>query len=72
MRGGIFGKITAYCGIITGILGVLAVLGPIFVSALSLTIIVASLSTTVWLFLAGWRLCTLAAIPTRPAPAQMK
>lgn len=39
--------------------GVLAVFGPLFLSALSTTIVVASLLTTIWLFFVGFRLWKL-------------
>lgn len=59
MRQGPFGKPTAYLGILTGILGIVSVLGPIFLSALSATIILTSVLTTVWVLMAGIRLLTL-------------
>jgi hypothetical protein len=56
MRKGIFSRTTAYLGVVTGILGIVAVLGPILVSALSATILLTSLLTTVWVVLAGIQL----------------
>jgi hypothetical protein len=56
MRRGIFGKSTAYLGVVTGILGIVAVVGPFFESALSLTVILTSVLTTVWVLLVGIRL----------------
>ena len=51
-----FDQSAAYTGIATGILGIVAVFGPLVNSALSGAIIVASLLTTVWILLVGIRL----------------
>jgi hypothetical protein len=59
MLKGAFSKSTAYMGLATGILGIVSVVGPVFVSALSVTIIVTSVLTTVWLLFVGYRLCKL-------------
>lgn len=59
MRKGIFSKTTAYLGIVGGALGILSVVGPLFVPALDPTIIVASLLYTVWFLLVGFRLYRL-------------
>ncbi len=59
MRKGIFNKTTAYLGVITGVLGIVSVIGPFFVSALSAAIILTSILTTVWLLCVGCRLYTL-------------
>ncbi len=59
MLRGVFGKTTAYLGIVTGILGTVSVVGPFFVSTLSLTIIIASVLTTVWVLFVGYRLYRL-------------
>jgi hypothetical protein len=56
MLRGIFGKSTAYLGVVTGILGIVAAVGPLFVSGLSVTIIIVSVLTTVWILLVGFRL----------------
>ena len=56
MLTGIFSRSTAYLGLVTGILGIISVVGPFFVSALSLTIIVTSILTTVWVLFVGYRL----------------
>jgi hypothetical protein len=56
MRKGIFNKATAYLGVVAGVLGIISVLGPLFVSALDPTIILTSLLTTVWFLLVGLRL----------------
>jgi hypothetical protein len=59
MLKGIFNKTTAYLGIATGILGIIAVFGPFLVPALRVTIIFASLLTTLWVMFAGYRLYRL-------------
>ncbi len=59
MLKGVFGKITAYVGVAAGILGIVSVVGPFFVSSLGATIIVASALTTVWVLLVGYRLYRL-------------
>lgn len=59
MLRGVFDRATAYVGVATGVLGILAVAGPLLISALSVTIIVASLLTTIWMLLVGYRLLRL-------------
>lgn len=59
MLKGIFRKSTAYVGIITGILGIISVVGPVFLSPLGITIIITSVLTTAWVFLVGYRLYRL-------------
>ena len=59
MRKGLFNKATAYLGVVVGILGVVSVVGSIFVSALEPTIILTSLLTTLWFLLVGFRLYRL-------------
>jgi hypothetical protein len=59
MRKGVFGKSTAYLGVVTGILGIVSVVGPLFAGALSVTIIITSVLTTVWVLLVGYRLYRL-------------
>jgi hypothetical protein len=61
MLNGIFGKSIAYLGLATGILGVVSVVGPFFVSALSVTIIFTPFLTTVWVLFVGYRLHRLGA-----------
>jgi hypothetical protein len=51
-----FGKGSVYLGLLTGILGIVSVAGPFLVGALGVTIIVASVLTTVWVLLVGYRL----------------
>jgi len=59
MLKGIFSKSTAYLGVVTGILGIVSVVGTFFVSTLSVTIIITSVLTTVWVLLVGYRLYRL-------------
>jgi Domain of unknown function (DUF4386) len=59
MLKGIFSKMTAYLGLAAGILGIVSVAGSFFVSSLSITIIIASIATTVWVFFVGYRLYRL-------------
>ena len=59
MLKGIFNKSTAYIGLATGILGIVSVVGPFFVTSLGVTIIIASVLTTIWVLLAGYRLYRL-------------
>jgi hypothetical protein len=60
MLKGIFSKSTAYSGLATGIVGIVAVVGPFFIGASGSTLgIIVSVLTLVWLFLAGYRLNTL-------------
>jgi hypothetical protein len=60
MLRGVFNKLTAYVGVATGVLGVVSVAGPLISSALGATIIVASILTTLWILLTGYRLYRLA------------
>lgn len=54
-----FSRGTAYVGIATGALGIVAALGPFFIGALSVTIVIASVLTTLWILLVGVRLFRL-------------
>jgi hypothetical protein len=56
MLTGSFSRSTAYLGVVTGMLGIISVVGPFFISALSLTIIVTSILTTVWVLFVGYGL----------------
>lgn len=57
---GVFGKTTAYLGLITGILGIVAVASSFFASSVSsVAIILTSVLTTVWYLLIGYRLFRL-------------
>lgn len=59
MRKEMFDQAAAYTGIATGILGIVAVFDPFVNSALSGAIIIASLLTTVWIFIVGVKLLKL-------------
>jgi hypothetical protein len=59
MLKGIFSKSTAYLGLVSGILGIVSVVGPFFVSSLSVAIIIASALSTVWVLFVGYRLYRL-------------
>jgi len=59
MLKGDFSKLTAYLAVMSGILGVVAVVGPHFARVLGLAIVIGSVLTTVWVFLAGYRLYRL-------------
>lgn len=54
MLQGVFNKLTAYLGILTGILGLMAVAG------VGLAVILNAVSATIWLFLVSYRLNRLA------------
>jgi hypothetical protein len=54
MLKGVFNKLTAYLGIVTGVLGIVAVAG------LSVAVILNAVFATAWLFLVGYRLYQLA------------
>ena len=47
MQGSRFGRSTAWLGVATGVLGVIAVVGPIFASALDPAVIITAVLTTV-------------------------
>ena len=59
MLKGNFGRPTAYLGLITGLLGILAVLCLFFVSTSSLIIVIASVLTTLWILAVGYGLYRL-------------
>jgi hypothetical protein len=60
MLNGVFSKSTAYSGLATGVVGTVAVVGPFFTGPLgSSLVIIVSVLTLVWLFLAGYRLTML-------------
>lgn len=60
MLKGIFSKFTGYLGVVTGILGIISVVGPFFLAALGMAAIITSVLTTVWVFLVGYKLLRLA------------
>lgn len=60
MLKGIFHKSTAYLGLATGILGIVAVASSFFASSVStISIILASVLTTVWVLFVGYKLYKL-------------
>ena len=54
-----FGRTVAYVGIVIGILGIVSVAGPLLLGGLSLAIVIASVLTTVWVLIVGYRLVRL-------------
>jgi hypothetical protein len=60
MLKGIFRKSTANLGLVTGLLGIVEVVGSFFTSALSITTIITSVLTTLWFLVVGYRLYRLA------------
>jgi hypothetical protein len=56
MLKGTFSKVASYLGIVTGILGIISVVGPFFFTALSMIAIITSVFTTVWVLFVGVQL----------------
>ncbi len=52
----VFGKTAGFLGIATGIMGIISVIGPFFVSFLGMAAVITSVLTLVWLFLVGSKL----------------
>lgn len=59
MLKGVFNKLTAYLGLLTGISGIVAVVGPLFISALGAATMINALLATVWILLVSVRLYQL-------------
>src|SRR5262249_49892144 len=59
MRRGPFGRLTAHLAVTSGVLGIVAVVGPYVIRALGLAIVIGSALTTAWVLLVGWRLYRL-------------
>ncbi len=59
MLKGDFSKLTAYLAVTSGILGVVAIVGAHLARVLGLAIVIGSVLTTVWVFMAGYRLYRL-------------
>ncbi len=57
-KGG-FGKVAAYLGISTGVLGFISVVGSLIVRAAGTVAIAASIATTLWVLLVGYKLLTM-------------
>jgi hypothetical protein len=58
VRGG-FSPAAGYIGLATGVLGIVSVAGPVFVAGLGAAVILASVLTTLWALLVGYRLVRL-------------
>lgn len=56
MLRGHFAKTIAYLGVVTGVMGVFSVVGPLFHEILSSAIVLTSILTTIWLLLVGYTL----------------
>jgi Domain of unknown function (DUF4386) len=56
MLRGVFGKSIAYLGVLTGVLGIVSVVGPFFLPALDASVIVTSVLTTLWVLFIGFRM----------------
>jgi hypothetical protein len=67
MLKGAFGKVAAYLGMASGIVGVIAVVGPLVVDTDDTAAILAAILTTVWVLLVGYKLLSPA---SRPAAAK--
>lgn len=65
MLHGTLGRIAAYVGVLTGILGIVSVVGPLFWNPLGDAVILTSLFTIAWVLLVGYRLRRLGQ-PTGP------
>jgi len=59
MLKGMFGKSTAYLGLITGIFGIVSVAGPFLSKSLGEIVIITSVLTTIWALFVGYRLYRL-------------
>jgi hypothetical protein len=55
------GKVAAYLGIATGVLGVISVVGPIVADAAGTAAIFTSILTTLWVLVVGYRLLRMSA-----------
>jgi hypothetical protein len=76
MLKGVFGKTGAYLGVITGVLGIVSVIGPFVLPTVGNAIILASVLTTLWVLLVGVRLLRLGlgqsvALASESAPASV-
>ncbi len=56
MLNGVFGRIPAWLGILTGILGIISVFGPLVVPSLGMAAVLTSVLTLVWLVFVGFEL----------------
>ena len=62
------GRAAAWLAISTGILGIVAVVGPLLMHGIGAMAILASLLTTIWLFIVGYRLLQMARAAGPRAP----
>jgi hypothetical protein len=60
MRKGSFNKVLAYLGVIAGISGIMAGIGPLFISELETAQKINAFLATIWLFYVGFKLYKLA------------
>jgi hypothetical protein len=60
MLRGAFGRVAGWLGVLTGVLGTIAVVGALFVSALGALAIATSVLTTAWVLVVGYLLLRLA------------
>jgi hypothetical protein len=73
MLKGAFGKIAAYLGMAAGTLGVMSVVGSLVVDSADLAVILASILTTVWVLVVGFKLLSPATqLKQRPQPASTR
>ena len=59
MRAGSFSRVTAWIGVLAGIVGIVAVIVPLFWSAAGFLPIITAVLTLIWVLLVGWRLLRL-------------
>lgn len=52
----VFGKAAGFLGVATGIMGIISVIGPFFISFLGMAAVITSVLTLIWLFLVGCKL----------------
>jgi hypothetical protein len=67
MRKGIFNKALAYVGVIAGICGILAGVGPIVLGALDVAQYINASLAMIWFFVVGWKLYRLGRQPVAEA-----
>lgn len=63
MRKGIFNKALAYLGVVAGVSGILAGVGPIFVGALDIAQYINASLAMIWFLVVGWKLYRLGRQP---------
>ncbi len=64
MRAGRFDRITAWVGILAGVVGVVAVIVPLFWTGAAFLPIITAVLTLIWVLLVGWRLVQLGRTPS--------